>query len=64
MEERTLMIVKSPSRLGANFGFAMEHLRFLASNQTLSSLAKGVKPWLLREDITWQVSSCVVRALS
>ena len=52
MGDRTLTIVKGPSYLGANFGLAMEHLRFLASNQTLSPLAKGVNPWLLHEDIT------------
>ena len=64
MGERTLTIMKGPSHLGANLGFAMERLRFLASNQTLSSLAKGVKPWLLREDMTWRMSSCAARASS
>ena len=58
------MIVKGPSHLGANLGFAIEHLRFLASNQTLSPLAKGVNPWLLCEDMTWQASSCAARASS
>ena len=53
MEERTLMIVKGPSRLKVNFGLVMEHLRFLVSSQTLSPLANGVKPWLLHEDMTW-----------
>ena len=42
--ERTLTIMKGPSHLGANFGLVMEHLRFLASNQTLSPLANGVNP--------------------
>ena len=60
--ERTLTIVKGPSCFEANFGLAMEHLRFLASNQTLSPLAKGVNPRLLREDMTWRVSSWVARA--
>ena len=64
MGERTLMIVKGPSRLEANFGFAIDRLRFLASNQTLSPLAKGVNPWLLCEDMTWRASLCVVRASS
>ena len=64
MGERTLMIVKGPSRLGANLGFMIEHLRFLASSQTLSPLAKGVNPWLLCEDMTWWASSCVARASS
>ena len=59
--DKTLMIVKGPSRFGANLGFTMERLRFLASNQTLSPLAKGVNPQLLHEDMTWQVSSCVTR---
>ena len=42
----------------------MEHLRFLASNQTLSPLAKGVNHWLLCEDMTWQASSWTARASS
>ena len=56
------MIVKIPSLFRANLGLVMEHLRFLASSQTLSPLAKGVNPWLLCEDITWWVSSCTARA--
>ena len=64
IEDRTLMIVKGPSRLGANLGLAMERLRFLASNQTLSPLAKGVNPRLLREDMTWWVSLWAARASS
>ena len=62
--DRTLMIVKGLSRFGVNFGLAIECLRFLASSQTLLSLAKGVNPWLLCEDITWWVSSCAARASS
>ena len=50
--ERTLTIVKGPSYLGVNLGFAIEHLRFLASNQTLLPLAKGVNCQLLCEDMT------------
>ena len=64
MEDRTLTIVKGPSCLGANLRFVIERLRFLASNQTLSPLVKGVNPWLLREDMTWQVSLCAARASS
>ena len=64
IEERTLTIVKGPSRFGVNLGFAMDCLRFLASSQTLSPLAKGVNPWLLSEDITWRTSSWAARALS
>ena len=52
MGERTLMIVKGPSCLGVNFGFAIECLRFLASSQTLFPLAKEVNPQLLYEDMT------------
>ena len=62
MEERTLMIVKGPSHFGVNLGLAIECLRFLASNQTLSPLAKGVKPRLLCEVMTWWTSSWVARA--
>ena len=50
--ERTLTIMKGPSRLETNFGLAMEHLRFLASNQTLSPFTKGMNPWLLHKDMT------------
>ena len=64
MGERTLTIVKGPSRLEANLGFAMDRLRFLALSQTLSPLAKGVNPRLLHEDMTWQASSCAARASS
>ena len=62
--DKTLTIMKGPSHLGVNFGFVMDHLRFLASSQTLSPLAKGVNPWLLCEVMTWQVSSWVARASS
>ena len=44
IEDRTLVIVKDPSLLGANFRLAMEHFRFLASNHTLSPFLKGLKP--------------------
>ena len=64
MGERTLMIMKGPSHFGANLGFVIECLRFLASNQTLSPLAKGVNPQLLHEDMTWWASSCAARASS
>ena len=49
--ERTLMIVKGPSCLGANFELTIECLRFLASSQTLSPLVKGVNPQLFCEDM-------------
>ena len=50
--DKTLIIVKGPSCLGANFRLVIEHLRFLASSQTLSPLAKGVNPQLFHEDMT------------
>ena len=57
MGERTLTIVKGLSCFGANFELVIEHLRFLASNQTLLPSVKGVNPWLLCEDMTWWASS-------
>ena len=64
MGDKTLTIVKGPSRFGANLGFAIDRFRFLTSNQTLSPLAKGVNPQLLHEDMTWWASSCAARASS
>ena len=63
MGDRTLTIVKGPSCLSANFRLAIEHFRFLTSNQTLSPLVKVVNPWLLCKDITWQVSLWAARTL-
>ena len=42
--ERTLVIMKNPSLLGANFELVIEHFKFLASNHTLSPFLKGLKP--------------------
>jgi len=56
MGERTFMIVKGPSCLGVNLRLEMEHLRFLASSQTLSPLAKGVNLWQVWEAITCHAS--------
>ena len=64
IRDKTLTIMKGPSHLGVNFGLMIEHLRFLASNQTLSPLVKGVNPWLLHEDMTGWASSWAARALS
>ena len=50
--ERTLTIMKGPLYFRVNFGLAMDHFKFLASNQTLSPFAKGVNPRLLCEDMT------------
>ena len=41
--DRTFVMVKSPSCLGANFGLATDRLRFLASSQTLSPSLNGEK---------------------
>ena len=60
--DRTLTIMKSPSCFGANLGFMMDCLRFLASSQTLSPLIKKVNPQLLCKDMTWQASLWVARA--
>jgi hypothetical protein len=49
IEDRTLVIIKGPSRFGANLGFEMRCFRLQASNQTLSPLAKGVKECRVRE---------------
>ena len=57
MGERTLVMVKGPSCFRVNFGLATEHLRFLASSQTLSPLLKGVKPLQVREAMTCRASS-------
>ena len=54
--DRTLMMVNGPARFEVNFGLVMEHFRFLTFSQTLSPLVKGVNPWLLHKDMTWQVS--------
>ena len=44
--DRIFVMVKGPSRLGANFGLITDRLRFLASSQTLS-------PSLNREKECW-----------
>ena len=54
--ERTIMIMKGPSLLVANFRLAMEHFKFLASNHTLSPFSKDLKPWQFLKDMTWQTS--------
>ena len=55
--DKTLVIVKGPSRLGANFGLMMRRFRFRASSQTLSPLTKGLKPHRERELMTCRTSS-------
>ena len=58
------MIVKGPSRLGANFGLITDRLRFLASSQTLSPSLNGEKDRCVLAAITWRASSCAARASS
>ena len=43
IRDRTFVMVKGPSRFGVNFGLTTEHLRFLASSQTLSPSLNGEK---------------------
>ena len=44
MGDKTVVMVNGPSCLGVNFGLIIRHFSFLASNQTLSPLTKGLKP--------------------
>ena len=57
-------MVKGPSHFGVNFGLTTEHLRFLASSQTLSSSLNREKECWVWVAMTWQASSCAARALS
>ena len=57
MGDKTLVMVKGPSLLGANFGLAMERLRFCASNQTLSPFLKEVNLCRVRAAMTCQPNS-------
>ena len=50
------MILKGPSRLGANLGSTMFLQRFLASSHTLSPISKVVVFPLIRFFISWQAS--------
>ena len=62
IDDRTLVIVNGPSRLGANFGLIMRRFRFRASSQTLSPLTKGLKPLREWELMTCRASSWAARA--
>ena len=55
--DRTLVMVKGPSRFGANFGLMMRCFKFLASSHTLSPSLNGVKEQWVRAAITCQASS-------
>ena len=43
MGDRTFVLVKGPSRFGANLGLMTRHFKFLASSHTLSPSLNGVK---------------------
>ena len=57
MGDKTFVMVNGPSHLGANFRLIIRCFRFLASNQTLSPLTKGLKPLQERKDMTCRASS-------
>ena len=61
--DRTFVIVKGPSRFGANFGLTTEHLGFLALSQTLSLSLNWEKEQCVQAAMTWRASSCAARAL-
>ena len=42
MGDRSFVMTKGPSYIGANFGLVIEHFRFQASSWTLSPFLKGV----------------------
>ena len=50
---RTFVMVKGTSYLGANFGLIMECLRFLASSQTLSPSLNGEKERRVQATMIW-----------
>ena len=52
IEDKTLVMVNGPFLLGANFGLMIRCFRFLASNHTLSPLAKDLKPLWEQEVMT------------
>ena len=58
------MMVKGPSRLGANFGLITDRLRFLASSHTLSPSLNGVKDRRVRAAMTCRASSWDAKASS
>ena len=57
-------MVKGPSRLGANFGLITNHLRFLASSQTLSPSLNGEKDRRVLAAMTCRASLCAAKASS
>ena len=62
MGDKTFVMINGPSLLGVNFGLIIRRFRFLASNQILSPLMKGLKPLREQEDMTCPASSWTARA--
>ena len=60
--DRTSVIAKGPSLLGANFGLVIFRFRFRASNHTLSPFLNAVKCRLVLAAMVCLASSCAVRA--
>ena len=60
--DRTSVMVKGPSLLGANFGLAMFRFRFRASNHTFSPFLNGMKRRLVLATIVCLASSWATRA--
>ena len=56
--------MKGPSHLGMNFGLTIEHLRFLASSQTLSLSLNGEEEQHVQVAMTWWARSCAAKATS
>ena len=53
-------MLKGPFCLGLNFRLTMEHLRFLASSQTLLPSLKGVQDCWVQAAMTWWVSQSLL----
>ena len=64
MEDKTFVMTKGPSCLGANFGLIMKHFRFRASSQTLFPFLKGVNFCRVQAVMTCQANSWAARASS
>ena len=62
IRDRTSVIAKGPSLLGANLGLATFHFRFRASNHTLFPFLNGVKCCLVLAAIVCLASSWAARA--
>ena len=62
MGDKTLVMIKGPSCLGANFELVIEHFKFHAFNQTLFSFFKGMNFCQVRVAMTCQANLCAARA--